>query len=72
MEKSSIFSANTLNALNNAPFEDLDAAEKRLSGWDFHLNYLKSKMTAEQLAVIAFCEQHSAAVIAAAVREVNS
>ena len=68
MEKSREISAAAEARRDNVPLQ----AGNSLSGWDFHLNYLKSKMTAEQLAVIAFCEQHSAAVIAAAVREVNS
>lgn len=59
MKKSSEFSRHTQERLNNTPFDELDAAETRLSGWDFHLAYLKSRMTTDELAALAWVEQHA-------------
>lgn len=73
MKMSSSFSDTTSERLNYTTFDELDAAEKRLSmaGFDLHLAYLKSKMTADELQVIAYCEERTAAIIAAARGEVK-
>ena len=61
MRKSSDFSVSTLKQLNGATFAELDAAETRLAGWDYHLAYLKRNMTQEQRDAITLFEQYAKA-----------
>lgn len=70
--KSQAFSRNTLENLNNAPFSELDAAEKRLSGWEHHQNYLRANMTDDERAALAWIESNKAALLAAHERTVLS
>ena len=62
--ESQALSRNTLENLNNTPFSTLDAAEKRLSGFDVFQAYLIERMTADERAALAWIREHSAELMA--------
>ena len=72
MKLSSLFSQNTLERLNNAPFDELDAAKKRLSGFDYFQAYLVEHMTPTERAALEWVESNKAALLAFPERTVLS